>query len=89
MTYIGQALIATFDFVWNRLTVRLSGLADEEYFREPVKGCWSLRPGPDGTWRLDGEDASAGSGAGDDNRVGFSVTWPEWPWEASSLAASQ
>ena len=52
-------MVSTFDSVWNRLTARLSGLADEEYFWEPVSGCWSLRPGPDRTWPLDG-----GEGAG-------------------------
>jgi hypothetical protein len=32
MTYIGQSLISTFDFVWNRLGEPLSGLSDEDYF---------------------------------------------------------
>ena len=32
----------------------MSGMADEEYFWEPVAGCWSLREGADGRWRLDG-----------------------------------
>jgi len=33
---------------------RLEGLTDEEYLWEPVPGCWSLRPGPDGgPWTAD------------------------------------
>ena len=48
------SLIATFDYVWDRVTSRLSGLTDEEYFWEPVAGCWSLRQGGDGRWHLDG-----------------------------------
>jgi hypothetical protein len=32
------------DWHWqNRLRPRLSGLTDEEYFWEPVPGCWSVR----------------------------------------------
>jgi hypothetical protein len=33
------------DWHWrNALRPRLEGLTDEEYFWEPVPGCWSLRP---------------------------------------------
>ncbi|RSN53378.1 hypothetical protein [Actinomadura sp. WAC 06369] len=28
----------------HRLRARLDGLTDDEYFREPVPGCWNLRP---------------------------------------------
>jgi hypothetical protein len=31
------------DFLWDQFSHRLVGLTDEEYFREPVAGCWSLR----------------------------------------------
>lgn len=48
------SLITAFDYVWRRFTDRLSGLSDEEYLWEPVRGCWSLRRGDDGRWRLDG-----------------------------------
>jgi hypothetical protein len=37
------SLITTFDYVWDRLISRLNGLTDEEYFWEPVAGCWSVR----------------------------------------------
>jgi len=43
VTNIGESVVSTFDFVWNRLTARLSDLADDEYFWEPAGGCWSLR----------------------------------------------
>jgi hypothetical protein len=33
------------DWHWqNQFRPRLSGLADDEYFWEPVPGCWSVRP---------------------------------------------
>ena len=33
------------DWHWqNHLRTRLDGLTDEEYFWEPVDGCWSVRP---------------------------------------------
>ncbi|HEY2442481.1 MAG TPA: DinB family protein [Streptosporangiaceae bacterium] len=48
------SLIAAFDYVWDRLAGRLTGLTDQEYFWEPVAGCWSLRQGDDGQWQLDG-----------------------------------
>lgn len=32
-----------FDFALDRLTGRLQSLTDEEYFWEPVSGCWSVR----------------------------------------------
>ena len=41
--------------VWFR--PRLEGLTEEEYLWEPVEGCWSVRPGPDGVWRMDAYDA--------------------------------
>jgi hypothetical protein len=52
-----RALTAQLDFYWqSSLKPRLDGLTDEEFFWEPVEGCWSLRPGPDGAHRLDGAD---------------------------------
>ena len=36
-------LLAQFDFALDRLVNRLDGLTDDEYFREPVAGCWSVR----------------------------------------------
>jgi hypothetical protein len=55
MTDLGASILTTFDYVWNRFTTRLAGMADDEYFWEPVPRSWSLRCGPDKRWRLDGE----------------------------------
>jgi hypothetical protein len=46
-------LLEQVEFYWNaHLWPRLQGLTDEEYFWEPVGGCWSLRPDPDNAGRL-------------------------------------
>jgi hypothetical protein len=38
-------LVDQLDLHWNsHLRPRLDGLTDDEYFREPVAGCWSVRP---------------------------------------------
>lgn len=38
-------LIDQLDLYWKRMfRPRLDGLTDEEYFWEPVPGCWSVRP---------------------------------------------
>lgn len=43
------AIIGQMEFYWDfHLRPRLEGLTDEEYLWEPVAGCWSVRPGPDG-----------------------------------------
>lgn len=54
MTDAGASLITAFDYVLDRLARRLDAMTDAEYLWEPVDGCWSLRPGPDGRWRQDG-----------------------------------
>ena len=36
-----------------QLRPRFQGLGDEEYLWEPVPGCWSIRPGPEGAWLPD------------------------------------
>jgi hypothetical protein len=46
-------LVQLSDSVWSRTIQRLDGLTDEEYLWEPVRGCWSIRPAPDGTYRVD------------------------------------
>ncbi|MGC1281418.1 MAG: DinB family protein [Streptosporangiaceae bacterium] len=66
------SLITAFDYVWDRLTARLAGLTDEEYFWEPVAGCWSLRPGDDGRWRLDG---GGGGGPAPDPVPVTTIAW--------------
>ncbi|WP_328748893.1 DinB family protein [Streptomyces sp. NBC_00285] len=48
-----ERLADQLDWYWDKnLRPRLHGLTDEEYFWEPVPGCWSIRP----------RDTSAGSG---------------------------
>jgi hypothetical protein len=50
----GGLLVGQLEFYWDvHLRPRLDGLTDEEYFWEPVEGCWSLRPAADGSYRLD------------------------------------
>lgn len=40
-----SALADQLDWHWrHQLRPRLDGLADDEYFWEPVPGCWSIRP---------------------------------------------
>ena len=67
------------DWQWqNHLRPRLDGLTDDEYFWEPVPGCWTLRH----AWHPDADDhgrhgrvplrvrlSGAGSPAGDDHRL--------------------
>lgn len=48
-----QELVDLSDEVWERLRRRLEHLTDDEYFWEPVPGCWSIRTQPDGTRRAD------------------------------------
>jgi hypothetical protein len=51
----GRLLVEQLEFYWDaHLWPRLAGLTDEEYLWEPVAECWSLRPGPDGRWIMDG-----------------------------------
>src|SRR5689334_10942147 len=40
-----ERLAEQLDWYWcQNLRPRLDGLTDEEYFWEPVRGCWSIRP---------------------------------------------
>jgi hypothetical protein len=48
-------LVLLSDYVWGRTRGRLQGLTDDEYFWEPVKGCWSVRPDADGAYGADWE----------------------------------
>ncbi|WP_205325014.1 DinB family protein [Glycomyces sp. YM15] len=52
-----EAILGQLDFYWDaHLRPRLEGLTDDEYFWEPVDGCWSLRPDAEGALRMDGAD---------------------------------
>ena len=51
----GKLLVDQLEFYWDfHLLPNLEGLTDEEYFWEPVPGCWSVRPGGDGVFVMDG-----------------------------------
>lgn len=51
----GRLIVNQLEFHWDTLLrPRLEGLTDDEFFWEPVAGCWSLRPGPNGGFVLDG-----------------------------------
>ncbi|HEY6593363.1 MAG TPA: DinB family protein [Asanoa sp.] len=48
-------VVGQLQFYWSSIfRPRLGGLTDDEYFWEPVEGCWSLRRGDDGAFHLDG-----------------------------------
>lgn len=60
-----HVLLFQLDTAWEMLEARLAGLTDDEYFWEPVPGCWSLRPrgqaasgmpSGKGEWLLDYEE---------------------------------
>jgi hypothetical protein len=68
----GTSVIEMFDYVWARVTGRLVGLTDEEYFWEPVVGCWSLRLGDDGEWTPDG---GGGGGPAPDPAPVTTIAW--------------
>jgi DinB superfamily len=51
----GTLIVGQLEFYWDvHLRPRLDGLTDDEYLWEPVPGSWSLRPGDDGRWAMDG-----------------------------------
>ena len=45
-------LSGSFDYYAQRTIARLAGLTDDEYFWEPVPGCWTVRPSTDGADRF-------------------------------------
>ncbi|MFD0776159.1 DinB family protein [Streptomonospora algeriensis] len=50
----GAQILGQLAFHWeNVMRPRLRGLDDDEYFWEPVEGCWSVRPRPHGTFAID------------------------------------
>jgi hypothetical protein len=46
-------LTAEMDEAWQTLRRRLEGLTDQEFFWEPVPGCWTAHPAEDGRWIVD------------------------------------
>ncbi len=49
-----RELVLQSDEVWERIRPRVDGLTDDEYFWEPVPGCWTIRQRADGRWTADG-----------------------------------
>ncbi len=49
-----RELVAQSEEVWERIRARVDGLTDDEYFWEPVPGCWTIRQRADGRWTADG-----------------------------------
>jgi hypothetical protein len=43
------------DEAWQTLRPRLEGLTDEEFFWEPVPGCWTVHPNESDRWIVDYE----------------------------------
>ncbi|HEV2372585.1 MAG TPA: DinB family protein [Streptosporangiaceae bacterium] len=72
MDWFADSMITAFDYVWDRLTGRLTGLTDDEYFWEPVAGCWSLRQDAQGRWQLDGD---GGGGPAPDPVPVTTIAW--------------
>jgi DinB superfamily len=72
MGITADSLINAFDYAWERVVGRLSGLTDEEYFWEPVAGCWSLRQNDQGRWLLDG---GGGGGPAPDPAPLTTIAW--------------
>ena len=51
----GLLLLSVVDEAYESLYARLAGLTDEEFFWEPVPGCWSVRQDQQGVWKVDYE----------------------------------
>ncbi len=46
-------LTTEMDEAWQTLRRRLEGLTDQEFFWEPVPGCWTVHPAEEGRWIVD------------------------------------
>ena len=46
-------LLAQMDTAWQSLSGRVEGLTVDEFFWEPVPGCWTAHPNASGRWILD------------------------------------
>ncbi len=49
-------LLAELDEAWQSLLRRLEGLVDDEFFWEPVSGCWTVRQDLEDRWIVDYAD---------------------------------
>ena len=69
------------DYVFQRTRGRLAGLTDDEYFWEPVTGCWTIRQTDTGDYRADSADLPdavlrPGTGAGEPPFT--TIAWRLW-----------
>jgi hypothetical protein len=72
-----EMLVDQLDFYLEaHLLPRLEGLTDDEYFWEPVAGCWSVRADSSGSWRMD--DGTAAPDDADDTDETDHVTTIAW-----------
>ncbi len=53
MTDVKKEVLDLFDFAYQRLSKRIEGLTDDEYFWEPAPDVWTVRPGRDGKLQRD------------------------------------
>src|SRR6266545_680976 len=88
----GRLLVGQLEFYWDvHLRPRLDGLTDEEYFWEPVDGCWSLRRGADGSGPDDADMADPRHlptdlpGSADEAIAFLERTYRQWHTGISSL----
>lgn len=51
-----SSLLIQMDEAWLSLRGRLEGLTDEEFFWEPVPGCWTVHQDESGHWVVDYAD---------------------------------
>lgn len=75
MAGIAESVAGAFDYAWDRFLARLAGLTDEEYFWQPVAGCWSVRRAGDGRWRIDGAGGDASAGPPPDPAPVTTIAW--------------
>lgn len=52
---MGSLLLTAMDEAYESLHTRLAGLTDEEFYWEPVPGCWTIRQDQAGVWWVDYE----------------------------------
>jgi hypothetical protein len=73
-------LVELIRFAVERLTTRLDGLTEDEYFWQPVPGCWTVRE-VDGQWR--GDIAADGTHFAPDPQPITTIAWRLWHLGAS------
>ena len=78
-------LIRQLDVSYDALRDRCVGLTDAEYLWEPVSGCWTVRPGPNGTGVVTGGGRTEGRApfvtvAGRLAHLTNDCLLPRWDW---------